>query len=95
MIPITNAAASTTRFRMDPGEQVQGLMTLEQERLDLLAIYHSHPSGPSEPSATDLAEARYPGVISLIWHPDGGGWRPRGFLMEAEGWREVAVRVLN
>jgi proteasome lid subunit RPN8/RPN11 len=31
-----------------------------------LAIYHSHPQGPSVPSPTDIAEAFYPDSVYII-----------------------------
>jgi len=32
----------------------------------LIAIYHSHPHGPPEPSSTDVARAYYPEAAHLI-----------------------------
>jgi proteasome lid subunit RPN8/RPN11 len=34
--------------------------------LDLAGIYHSHPSGPETPSATDIAQAYYPDAVYII-----------------------------
>lgn len=66
--PITNDLHSQTRFRMHPQEQVNAMLQMEKENLDLIAIYHSHPTGPDYPSETDLAEYNYPGIpYFLLW----------------------------
>lgn len=38
----------------------------EDQGLELLAIYHSHPRGPETPSETDVKLAFYPDTIYLI-----------------------------
>ena len=72
--PIANALASPVRFRMAPDEQLHAFMDIDAQSLDLLAIYHSHPNGPPQPSPTDLDEFAYPGVLYLICHCSVSGW---------------------
>lgn len=80
---IENELASSTHYSMQPRQQLDAFMEMERQGWELLAIFHSHPSGPPTPSQTDLAEARYPGVAHLIWAPDaGGGWACRAFLLD-------------
>jgi proteasome lid subunit RPN8/RPN11 len=93
--PVANALHSPFRFRMDPNEQVSIFLDLEQNGWDLLAIYHSHPAGPNQPSPTDLAEAAYPEVINLIWFPEVGNWRCRGFLLYENNFSEISIQVLE
>lgn len=81
VIPVTNQLHSPIRYRMEPHEQLAALITLETQGLDLLAIYHSHPNGPADPSPTDLAEAYYPEALSVIWHRWGGAWQCRAFRL--------------
>ncbi|MCW5874602.1 MAG: M67 family metallopeptidase [Anaerolineales bacterium] len=92
IFPITNELKSPTHYSMAPGEQLQAFMQMEQRGLQLLAIYHSHPAGPPTPSRTDLAEARYPGVVHLIWAPSEAGWGCRGFLLDG-GIKEIEVEL--
>jgi proteasome lid subunit RPN8/RPN11 len=47
--------------------------------LDVIGVYHSHPEGPARPSATDLAEAHYPGWTYVIVGLAGGGAHIRAF----------------
>ncbi|MCS7057527.1 MAG: M67 family metallopeptidase [Meiothermus sp.] len=53
------------RYRAEPQAVLRALQGAEAEGMELLAIYHSHPQGPAEPSSTDVAEAywRVPYVI--------------------------------
>ncbi len=78
---VTNILHSPIRFRMDPQEQYHLFMEMEEKGLDLIAIYHSHPSGPSYPSAIDVDEAYYPGVIHLIWAYSEDGWACKAFVI--------------
>ncbi len=93
VISITNALHSLVQYRMDPQEQLDAFNHIDQQGWELLAIYHSHPAGPAVPSATDVAEAAYPGVIHVIWFQSGGEWRCRGFLIEEEAVTEVTIHV--
>ncbi len=69
VLPIENEYHSPVRFRMAPAEQLKAFYWLEEHKLELVAIFHSHPRGPVTPSATDLAEFAYPGVWMLILSP--------------------------
>ncbi len=102
---IENQAQSTVRFRMDPIEQLKAFDRIETTGLDLLAIFHSHPSGPETMSATDIAEAAYP-VVQIIWsrsNPYATGaslqptdiWRARGFWIENGKTIEVTLQIMD
>jgi proteasome lid subunit RPN8/RPN11 len=93
VIPVENVERSRTRFRMEPRAQVQRLIEIERDGLELLGIYHSHPSGPSGPSPTDRAEAAYPGAAWLIWTPEEGGWSCRAFSLDGTEPTEIEIIV--
>ena len=94
--PAANALHSPVRYRMEPEEQVRIFLSLEKLGWDLLAIYHSHPTGPDHPSPTDLAEAAYPESVYLIWFPQEGEWTCRGFLIQDGQFTEIPIyRVEN
>jgi proteasome lid subunit RPN8/RPN11 len=88
LVAVENELHSPVRFRMRPEEQLSGLRQMEAQGLDLLAIFHSHPTGPAVPSARDIAEAFYPEALMLIWSPGANGWSLRGFWIEAGCARE-------
>ncbi|MEX2144475.1 MAG: M67 family metallopeptidase [Anaerolineales bacterium] len=77
-----NELASRTLFRMDARQQVAAFLEIERAGWDLLAIYHSHPAGPEEPSQSDLVEAYYPGVAQLIWSQADGIWGCHAYLLD-------------
>jgi proteasome lid subunit RPN8/RPN11 len=93
VIPVSNIAGSAVRFRMDPNEQIQAMMRIEESGWELLGIYHSHPQGPSGPSVTDFQEAAYPEAAYLIWFREGQTWSCRAFdLLENPG-QEIPIVV--
>lgn len=94
VIPVENRLHSAARFQMDPQEQWQAFRAIEEHGYNLLAIYHSHPQGPQEPSETDLEEFAYPGVISIICVPSDGSWWARAYFSEHGGYNEVTLSVL-
>jgi len=93
VVPVTNELHSPIRFRMDAKEQLRAFQWIESEGLDLLAIYHSHPRGPSHPSLTDMDEFYYPGVLSAIWWCLDGEWRMRVFDLDRKPFREIPVVI--
>lgn len=93
VIPISNAAHRTDRFRMDPREQIEALASLEADGLELVAIYHSHPQGPAELSSTDLNEAAYPDSAYLIFSSPEAGWVARAFRIARGNAHEVVIRM--
>ena len=82
VFPVTNILHSPVRFRMAPEEQLYVFNQIEDQDLQLLAIYHTHLKGPDRPSPIDIAEAYYPELINLIWSNITGEWNCRGFLID-------------
>lgn len=81
--PIKNILESPVRYRMDAQEQLNAFLSIEQNQQDLLGIVHSHPTGPSFPSETDLKEAYYPEAIYFI------------FYLKEEQWHFNAFRIID
>ncbi len=60
------ASSPVTRFVIDPKDHIDARREGRARGLEILGFYHSHPHGAAVPSATDLAEAAYPGCIYAI-----------------------------
>lgn len=92
--PITNILQSKTAYEMDPLQQIKTMLAIEENGDELIAIYHSHPQGPTTPSTTDVASAYYPEVAYLIisLHKID---RPqlKGYRIETDGVSEINVRI--
>jgi len=82
VFPIRNEEGSSTRYRMDPKEQLQAFLAIERAGWEIMAIFHSHPAGPPRPSKTDLAGSAYPGVVHLIWVIEDGEWNCLAFSLD-------------
>jgi proteasome lid subunit RPN8/RPN11 len=65
-IPVKNVATDASQYEMDPSELIASLRDLRQTGEKLLAIFHSHPNGPAEPSKNDIQQAYYPEAAHLI-----------------------------
>ena len=92
VLEVTNQAQSPVRYVMDPIEQLNALEWVESNNMDLLGIFHSHPTGPEIVSQTDIAQAAY-AVTYIILAPVDGNWRARGFWIENSSFREVTLQI--
>ncbi|WP_435176062.1 desampylase [Halorussus sp. AFM4] len=72
--PAENAAdRPRTRYEIDPREQLELMEEIEDAGREVVGFYHSHPRGPPGPSATDAAQATWPGRSYLVVSLGGGG----------------------
>ncbi len=94
LYPIENVLHSPVAYEMEPLQQIRAMVAIEDEGLELLAIYHSHPDGPARPSATDVAQAYYPESAQLIISlADPARPTLRAFTIVDGRVREIAVAV--
>jgi proteasome lid subunit RPN8/RPN11 len=94
VFPVENEFHSPVRFRMKPEEQLSAFLNLEENGLDLIGIYHSHPTGPDSPSQTDQSEFAYPRTAYLIWSLLDADWKVHGYRMEDGQFIEIPLKVL-
>ena len=93
-IPARNERRSPTRFLIQSEDHLKALRLARSTGRHIIAAYHSHPKGPSNPSETDRAEMNDPGLLHVIIslaraEPDVRvyGWQDGDF-------RAVEMRVL-
>ena len=91
---VRNQAQSPIRFVMDPYEQLKAFDRIDENGLNLLGIFHSHPSGPETASPTDIAEAAYD-VIHIICSRKNDQWKLRGFWIENRKATEAALQIIE
>lgn len=64
--PIDSAEPSPVFYNMDSRQQLRALMDIEDQGLELVAIYHSHTHTRAYPSPTDIEHAVYPDALYVI-----------------------------
>lgn len=64
--PLTNIAGDDRSFLANPEEQIRLFRSLREQGREVVAIYHSHPRGPAQPSSLDRELATYPDALLLI-----------------------------
>jgi len=53
-------------FEMQPQQQIDAFKKIRQQKHQLFAIYHSHPTSEAVPSTKDLHDAAYNEVLNII-----------------------------
>ncbi len=64
--PLVNVLASPTVYESEPKSLLHAHKDMRRRGLELLAIYHSHPTSDPVPSKVDLAQNFWPGAVHLI-----------------------------
>jgi len=101
--PARNQLKSPLQYQIDPVDQLKAFEYLENNGLELVAIYHSHPAGPEYPSALDIKHLYYPEAVQLIWSPKRkmnsgkigltAEWICRGYMIEEGRVREIHLLI--
>jgi proteasome lid subunit RPN8/RPN11 len=84
----------TTRYLIDPREQLKAFRSIDAAGEELIGIYHSHPVSQPFPSPTDRAEAHYPDAVYFLVSVRTGEPELRAFRIRADEFiREITVSV--
>ena len=87
-----NALASPVRYESDPRAMFAAFKDMRAEGIELLAIYHSHPTSHPVPSRTDLARNYSEDVQNLIIGLTGPGPEVRAWWLTAAGYEPCTCR---
>ncbi len=95
--PIDNIADTPhVRFLLDPQQQIAAISQMRVRNEELFAIYHSHPTTPALPSATDIKMAHYPEAVHLIISLNTKGvLEMRGFIIKDQNVQEVSLSMIS
>lgn len=87
----TNILNSPVRYQIDPRQQINIFHQIEDYEMELVAIYHSHPTGPNTPSNIDISEAAYPEAFYLIWFKIIDQWDCAGFQINSGSFSQIKL----
>jgi proteasome lid subunit RPN8/RPN11 len=96
VVSTENVAADPRRhFLIDPKAHIDTRRHARGRGLQVVGFYHSHPRSDARPSAIDLAEASYPGLLYLIVGLAPEPPEIRVYRLEAGNFRETAFVPLT
>lgn len=87
--PLVNEAASPVEYCSDPHSMFAAVRDMRRLGLDILAVYHSHPTSDPVPSRTDLARNYGEAVVNLIISLAKAEPVVRGWWLTDTGFREA------
>ena len=90
VVEIENIADSPFLFEMSPEGLYKAWMDAEKKGMDVVAVFHTHPTGNARPSAFDLEGLKQTGLPWVIVGIDG----IKAFIYR-DGVEEVEVELLN
>ncbi|MHB1424564.1 MAG: M67 family metallopeptidase [Gemmataceae bacterium] len=93
--PLVNAAASAVEFESEPRSHLSADRDMRRQGLEVLAVYHSHPTSEPAPSRKDLERNNWPQAVSLIVSLTTTPPTVRGWWLSAEAYREAEWVVEN
>src|SRR5262252_10444057 len=92
IFPARNALASARAFEIAPADLFRLFREIRAAGLELLGIYHSHPSGKNEPSARDIECSYYPEAAFFIVSVQPGEPKPiRAFSISDGSVSELTI----
>jgi proteasome lid subunit RPN8/RPN11 len=79
--PLVNAAHSPREYLSDDRSMLEAVKGMRVLGLEVLAVYHSHPTTDPVPSRTDLERNYWPGVVCFIISLKAAEPLVRGWLL--------------
>mgnify|MGYP001441295458 CR=1 FL=1 len=96
LIKMTNMDDLPDHFTFDPKEQFAALKLARNEGLQLISVYHSHPSSAARPSEEDLKLLKDPNMIYVIVSLETPAGDVKAYQISGENqMSEVQVSKIN
>ena len=93
--PAPNACDAPDAYEIAPVELFRLMREIHSRRLELLGIYHSHPTGENRPSRRDIERAYYPDAAYFILSPRPDAPQSvRAFSIHDGGVSELLIEVV-
>ena len=92
--PLVNAAASPRTFDSDPKSTFAAVKDMRGEGLEILAVYHSHPTSAPVPSRSDLEQNYSPDVMNLIVSLEADVPLMRAWWLREDGYDPADVDIV-
>jgi proteasome lid subunit RPN8/RPN11 len=93
--PLINAAASPVEYESEPRSMFEAYRDMRRAGLEIVAVYHSHPTAPAVPSRTDLARNYSDRVVNLIISLQNAQPEVRGWWLSADGYQDAAWECVD
>ena len=90
---LVNAAASPSEYLSDARSMFEAVRDMRGVGIEIVAIYHSHPTSAPVPSRTDLERNYSPDVMNLIISLQDGNAQLRGWWLSDKDFREADWRL--
>ena len=95
IFPAANEAGSpATSYEIAPKEIFERMREMRADGIEMLGIYHSHPTGKNEPSPHDISQAYYSEAVYFIISPRGDAEKPlRAFSIRDGRVAELEIQI--
>lgn len=91
--PLVNALASPVEYEAEHKSLLAAHRDTWARQIDVLAVYHSHPTSPPVPSRKDMERSYWEGVVYLIISLMASTPEVRGWWISATDYREAEWEV--
>ena len=92
-----NLRPSPDRYLVDPADHCAALRTARASGLQVVGVYHSHPTGSLRPSAVDRREASYREFVYLIVSPRtaaDAAANLAAYRLTTDGFEQITVKIV-
>jgi proteasome lid subunit RPN8/RPN11 len=93
--PLINEAASPTEYLSEPRSTFEAVRDMQLRNLDIVGVYHSHPTSAPVPSRTDLERNYSPEVVNFIISLANPAPLVRAWWLGPDGFEEAGWEIIK